>query len=395
MKSLRHPNIVKLVGVCWEPGMMACCLEYVENGSLEDWIRRTAGGKIYDPSKDKKKKGKKKKKAEMPLAESVYRGYDHDGKYDEALHSSEDKRQLEAAKETIDRYHLECHGIAEAPVAHQGKWAAAAKKGDPEIRQMESSSFRQSTGIMSYGMSAAVRGSGEWKALLKPDKSPLDHNAHCWWRMHGKCGEAVAIVEVSASPAHIFGLYTDRRRAANSEAVLTSECIEHNITTELNFLNVPAVVYGMHDRESLARGVVKKLDGCGFMEVHYQVLDERKPIAKNAKRVWSEYVMVATEKAGSGGNVSELRCMLRVDLKLGGVAALINGVAAKSSTASTFEPIIVLKMECERLLEEYEPALEGDDQGVVGLTWKGQLLGIATQVRVTHMQHVLRRLLFA
>jgi serine/threonine protein kinase/ABC-type branched-subunit amino acid transport system substrate-binding protein len=45
MKSLRHPNIVKLVGVCWDDDMFACCLEFVENGSLEDWLRKSYGKK--------------------------------------------------------------------------------------------------------------------------------------------------------------------------------------------------------------------------------------------------------------------------------------------------------------------------------------------------------------
>jgi len=43
MKSLRHPNIVKLIGVCWDDNMFACCLEYVENGTLEDWLRKGWG----------------------------------------------------------------------------------------------------------------------------------------------------------------------------------------------------------------------------------------------------------------------------------------------------------------------------------------------------------------
>jgi len=43
MKNLRHPNIVKLVGVCWEDTMFACCLEYVSNGSLDDWLKNTLG----------------------------------------------------------------------------------------------------------------------------------------------------------------------------------------------------------------------------------------------------------------------------------------------------------------------------------------------------------------
>ncbi|GMI54668.1 hypothetical protein TeGR_g1117 [Tetraparma gracilis] len=45
MKNLSHPNVVKLVGVCWSEDLFACCLEFVENGSLEDWLRRTVGGK--------------------------------------------------------------------------------------------------------------------------------------------------------------------------------------------------------------------------------------------------------------------------------------------------------------------------------------------------------------
>ena len=97
VKSLRHPNIVKLVGVCWEDSLFACCLEFVANGSLEDWLRRTAGGRAYDPSKKKKKKGGET--AEIPLAETVFRGYDYNSKYDESHHTEEDKARVEKMKE--------------------------------------------------------------------------------------------------------------------------------------------------------------------------------------------------------------------------------------------------------------------------------------------------------
>mgnify|MGYP000014430193 FL=1 len=40
MKTIRHPNIVELVGVCWDDMMLACLLEFVSNGSLEDHLRK-------------------------------------------------------------------------------------------------------------------------------------------------------------------------------------------------------------------------------------------------------------------------------------------------------------------------------------------------------------------
>ena len=39
MKNLRHPHIVMLVGVCWDENMLACLLEYVANGNLQDHLK--------------------------------------------------------------------------------------------------------------------------------------------------------------------------------------------------------------------------------------------------------------------------------------------------------------------------------------------------------------------
>ena len=85
------------------------------------------------------------------------------------------------------------------------------------------------------------------------------------------------------------------------------------------------------------------------MEAHYTVEDERTPVAKGAKRIWSEYVMMATEKEGSGGKVSILQCCMRVDPKLGGMASSLNDRAAKQSVATTAEPIIKVKQAPSRV----------------------------------------------
>ena len=43
MKNLRHPYIVELIGVCWDASMLACLLEFISNGSLEDHLKKDRG----------------------------------------------------------------------------------------------------------------------------------------------------------------------------------------------------------------------------------------------------------------------------------------------------------------------------------------------------------------
>jgi len=336
MKSLRHPNIVKLVGVCWEDSLFACCLEFVANGSLEDWLRRTAGGRAYDPSK-KKKKGEKT--AVMPLAETVFRGYDYNSKYDESRHTEEDKTQLASFMDTSKRFADECSA---------------------------------------------------WEPFLKPDKTPLDLGAKSWghYDSGNSCGEAFARIEISATPAQVCAAYIDKRRGV-SDAFNELEIIDDDYTTALQFMRVPRVVLGMSDRESLVRSVIMKLEGGAFIRFNYPVQDERKPVARGAMRVWSEYCFVAAEKEGSVGTVSEVTIFLRLNPKLGGLAALFQRSIASNGVATAATPLVKLKRDVERLLGEYEPQLEENESGTQSLTWKGQLLNIATQcaLGVQYLHH--------
>jgi len=366
MKNLRHPNIVKLVGICWEDSLFACCLEFVENGSLEDWLRRTAGSTAYDPSKKKKKKKSREytEAADMPLSESVFRGYDHDGsQYVEGEHTEEDKKQIASMTATMNQICSECVG---ADIADLAKYSEDE-------------------------MVAEATKAGKWKPVAKADGGELELGAKCWWQYNasGKFPEALARIQVSASPAQIFGLYVDQRFGASSkEFERNCEVIESTGTTQLNFLLTPKVMVGMSDRESLTRTVRKKIDG-GLIACHYQVEDERKPVAKGAKRVWSEYCITAREKEGSGGNVSDLLCMFRVDPNLGGLAKYATKRGAKMLVCGAADPVIKLKRETERLLAEYEPVLEEDASGTQSLTWRGQLLNIAIQcaVGVQYLHH--------
>ncbi|GMI38924.1 hypothetical protein TeGR_g3516, partial [Tetraparma gracilis] len=108
MKNLAHPHVVKLVGVVWDSEMFACALEFVENGSVEDWLRRTAGGKRYiPPVKMVIGKNNKKRKKKVSLAEVTHRGYNYNRKYDESEHTDQDKAMFAEGKELVTSYALD------------------------------------------------------------------------------------------------------------------------------------------------------------------------------------------------------------------------------------------------------------------------------------------------
>jgi len=229
MKSLRHPNIVKLVGVCWDDGMFACCLEFVENGSLEDWLRRTTGGTAYDPSKKKTKKKKTGEKETargasillrdtmMPLSEVVFRGYDLTT-HSEAMHTSADNEQVKNFMATMESFAAEC---ATPETAAQNKWIPAL----------------DASGLP---LDADVQGYGKYSST-------------------SRFGESFARAEIAATPAQVFALYQDPR-AKTSETLSTTEHIERTAGSDLDYLHVPVNVPGVSDRETLARGVWKVLD---------------------------------------------------------------------------------------------------------------------------------------
>jgi hypothetical protein len=104
MKNLSHPNVVKLVGVCWSEELFACCLEFVENGSLEDWLRCTVGGKKYVAAKKPmigENKKKEQKKQGPAISEVTFKGFDHNGEYNTAEHTDVDRAKKEEAEKLL------------------------------------------------------------------------------------------------------------------------------------------------------------------------------------------------------------------------------------------------------------------------------------------------------
>ncbi|GMI24901.1 hypothetical protein TeGR_g14185 [Tetraparma gracilis] len=172
-KTLSHPNVVRLVGVVWAEDMFACCLEFVENGSLEDWLRRTPGGKAYIPPQQvvtvvkKNKKGKKVQVDKLPpLAEVVFKGFNHHGKYKESALTETDKSKATEAIATLDEW-----------------WAS---RDDP---------------------------SAGWIEVLQADDSPLELGVRGFTKYDApnRRGCAFASGFIDAPPKSVMGFYADRR----------------------------------------------------------------------------------------------------------------------------------------------------------------------------------------
>jgi hypothetical protein len=114
MKNLAHPNVVKLVGVCWDDSLFACCLEFVENGTVEMWLRRTPAGQTYVPPRQKAALRPAATVQEL-LARATFRGFDCDGQYNPAEHTKLDEIKLREALALLETAKLECQSAPWIP----------------------------------------------------------------------------------------------------------------------------------------------------------------------------------------------------------------------------------------------------------------------------------------
>ena len=321
MKSLRHPNIVKLVGVCWDDSMFACCLEFIENGSLEDWLRRTAGGKVF-----------KQKTSTPTLADTAYRGWDPRNEYDEALHTPLDKEKNASTQSLLKHYEGDL-----------GSWDVVA--GVENVR--------------AYA------------------RFNLDAEGNKW-------GESFAIVEVNATPSQVWALYNSPD-FVGSDMTSSYVWLDRGMQTVTTYYAAASLTLGVSDRDMLWRGVTFK-QGNGFFGTLYSIKDGRRPVTKGYLRMAMLGGLSMEEKEGSGGKVTVVKYMMRVNARLSKLApGVFQKKAAMVSVEGTAGPMGKLKRTAESLLKDYvEPLREA-----VQLTWKGQLLNIATQcaLGVQYLHH--------
>ncbi|GMI30069.1 hypothetical protein TeGR_g6473 [Tetraparma gracilis] len=195
MKNLSHPNIVKLAGVCWSEDLFACCLEFVENGSLEFWLRLTAGGKKWVAAKipviGKKNKKKKKKKKGPSLSEVTFKGFDHNGDYNTAEHTDLDRAKREEAEKLLHDWWMQ--------------------RMNPKMG---------------------------WEEILNEDKSRLSEGVTGFAKYDdvSRCGEGMAHCYVNATPKQVCGWYANNLLTDKSESY---ERLEQTYTTSVNIMQIP------------------------------------------------------------------------------------------------------------------------------------------------------------
>jgi hypothetical protein len=230
MKNLSHPNVVKLVGVCWSEDLFACCLEFVENGSVEDWLRKTVGGRVYKRAKTPVIGRRKVMKEKGPsLSEVVFKGFDHNGEFDEAEHTDTDLAKKEEVEKLLHDWWMQ--------------------RMNPKMG---------------------------WTEMLKEDGSRLDHGMSGYHKYdkESSCGMAMAHGFVNATPKQVAGLYADARSAA----LLSTDSLESSYTAEIAVLQIPIPIPTVSDRETVYRSAWFMNDqDNSYLSVSYTVKDERRP----------------------------------------------------------------------------------------------------------------------
>ncbi|GMI54672.1 hypothetical protein TeGR_g1117 [Tetraparma gracilis] len=330
MKNLSHPNVVKLVGVCWSEDLFACCLEFVENGSLEDWLRRTVGGKKYVAAKIPVIGKNKNKKQGPPLAEVAFKGFDHNGEFNPAEHTDVDRAKKEEAEKVLRDWWMQ--------------------RMNPKMG---------------------------WTEMLKEDKSRLDNGMSSYHKYDDetRCGRAMAHCYVNATPKQAAGYYADIRNNAST----STEVLETSYTTMLGCKQLPIPILTISDREVLYRNVWFRNDqDHSFMSMSYTVEDVR---------VESLSCTVFKEAPGTEGEGSEVWRMTSTNFKFGTGLGFINSLAATKVGEIIVDPLMKLKLNVERLLKEYKPPEHVVEE--LDLTWKGGLWRMALEAAlgVQYLHH--------
>jgi hypothetical protein len=175
------------------------------------------------------KNKKKQKKRGPPLSEVTFKGFDHNGEYDEAKHTDTDRAKKEEAEQLLHNWWMQ--------------------RMNPKMG---------------------------WTEMLQQDGSRLDHGVSGYnaYDHESRCGRAMAHCYVNATPAQVAGLYADARNASS----MATDLLETSYTAQVGVMQIPIPIPTISDRESLYRSVwFRHNQDNSLVYLSYTVKDERRP----------------------------------------------------------------------------------------------------------------------
>jgi hypothetical protein len=141
-------------------------------------------------------------------------------------------------------------------------------------------------------------------------------------------------------------------------------------TTKTGIIIVPIPVPTISDREFLFRSAIFGNDReHSYIEVGYNVEDERRPVGGGRVRVESLAAFIVKEAAGTEGEGSEVWRAIRFNPMFQKGLGFFNSFIASKATEILNDPLKKIKLDVERLVKEYKPPEHVVEE--LELTWKG------------------------
>jgi hypothetical protein len=274
----------------------------------------------------------------VPPPEVVYKGFDHNGEYDEGEHTDMDRAKKTEAEQLVHDWWMQ--------------------RMNPKMG---------------------------WEELLKEDKSRLDHGVSAFhvYDQATRIGKGMAHCFVNATPKQVFGWAADRRTRSSN-----IEYLNPTYTTSTGVLQIPIPVPLIDDRESVYRSVKFRNDqDNSYAQVDYTVEVAERPVEGGKVRIEALACIVVKEAPGSEGEKSECWRVSQYDLKLRKGLGFISNIVAAKTAELIAAPMEKLKLDVEQLLKEYKPPEHVVES--LELTWKGGLWRMALEMAlgVQYLHH--------
>ena len=374
MKNLRHPNVVRLVGVVWELNMLACCLEYVENETLEFWLRKTCG-KPANGGED------------SAPSTRAYNGFRTKELYDESLYASKDPSNIEKVKSMIDMFAEECDDAGEASTCG---WMFIKNPVAPN--EPLEDGLVCFTRHVDQDPSSRIGGIASQQSAF----SSIISAPPSWEECFARC-------EINATPEQVFQCHTMQANHGFGEAesklnLGAFQTLEESTMGRTEYCTVDIFkqigsAAGRASRELRYRGVYKALDGerrgeCGgFLDAVESDNDDIKESGNGAMaflaslggrgelvRMNIRHGLLVVPKVGTDGAISVVYRATALDART--PVKSINEIRKKAiqreSIELTYGTLLSLKRCTERLLRGFVVSYQRSH-----LTWKGELARLA------------------